>query len=229
MFVFLIALKSRNASQDWQLTTKLLSQTLESIQNQTNSNYKIVVVCNEKLAIPSNVDWVLTDNASPDLNADFHLKEKDRAKRLLIGYEYAKKYNPDYLMPVDADDFVSQHITEYALNDNNKSNGWYLDSGYIYEHNNQLIHIDNGFKDYCGSSLIINTCKFLDYFDGDIYLHNQSNNLIPLPFDGVIYNRCNGDNFAATKPLKESMGRADPKFMYESINENILRAFNFKV
>ena len=134
MFVFLIALKSRSASQDWRLTTKLLSQTLASIQNQTNPNYKIVVACNQKPDISATVDWVITDNDSPDLSADFYLKEKDRAKKLLIGYEYAKKYNPDYLMPVDADDFVNQNICDCLL---------HIDINFCFDSCNIGQHITN--------------------------------------------------------------------------------------
>ena len=229
MFIFLIALKSKSAPHNWQKTTQLLAQTLGSIQNQSDNNYRIIIVCNEKPAIANDkIDWVLTDILSPDLESAFYLKERDRAKKLLIGFNYAKQYSPSYLMPVDADDFVSKNIVKYA-NGNDNSNGYYLGSGYIFEQGNDLIHISHGFENYCGTSLILKSDTFLDYFGGGVYLHNKTGKLDLLPFDGAIYNRCNGENFAAIKTLQESMGRADPKFDHIPITDKILTTFNFRI
>lgn len=234
MFIFLIALKSKKVSADWQLTTRLLQQTLTSIQKQANPNHKTIIICNQKPDInincidinEDNIEWVVVNFDDVDLSSKFSDKERDRAKKLLIGFEYSKQYEPTYLMPVDADDFVNCNITEYVLTHQNDLNGYCLESGYIYEQENNLIYIDRGFKDYCGSSLILKTDVFLNYFAGGIYLHNSSVNLNNFPLDGVIYNRCNGDNFAATQPLIESMGRADPKFVYKPITDDIISTFN---
>lgn len=95
MFIFLIALKSQVASNDWQKTSSLLAQTLASIANQTNGNFKTVVVC------------------------------------------------------------------------------------------------------------------------------------IELLFTGVIYNRCNGENFAATTPLKQATGASDPRFNYQPITSLLKQTFTF--
>jgi len=227
MFIFLIALKSQAASNDWQKASSLLAQTLASIANQTNGNFKTVVVCNEKTLVDnSTVDWVITDIESPNINTSFREKEKDRAAKLKIGFDYAQKYSPSYFMPVDADDFVNRTIVDFVL-DNEPSEGYYLEQGYIYEQGEQIIYIDKGFKEYCGTSLIIKNQAFLDYLKADTYLHNQYTKLDELPFTGAIYDRCNGENFAATTPLKQAMGSSDPRFSYQPITSLLKQTFTF--
>lgn len=228
MFVFLVALKSPAACHDWLKASSLLRKTLDSIQNQSNSSFRTIVVCNQQPILESiNIDWVLTDIRSPNLLASFREKEKDRAQKLQIGFDYAKRFDPSYLMPIDADDFVSNNIVEYVLANPPVTEGYYLEAGFINEQKGNLIFIDKGFKEYCGSSLIVKSSAFPNYLQSNTYMHNSVENLTKLPFAGAIYNRLNGENFAATEPLKQAMGVSDPKFVNMTVTSDIVNTFKF--
>ena len=142
----------------------LLRNTLYSVCSQTNGDFRVIVVCNEILDDFSNnhklrgrIDFVEVDFDPPSLGVGavtgVPACNLDRGLKFVIGLLAAKKYDPEYVMFFDADDFISDDITEFCIN-NPGNMGWYFETG-MYTQNN-LITYRNNFYETCGTSHILN-------------------------------------------------------------------------
>jgi cellulose synthase/poly-beta-1,6-N-acetylglucosamine synthase-like glycosyltransferase len=152
MLVFITSLKhpSTVASPDTML--RLLNRTLSTIEAQTCSDYRVIVVCHEIPQLSydfAHVEYVLVDFPPPaddflDLayTAEVDRDEGQRKKRLelvkldkgrkyLRGLYHARQYNPSHVMFFDADDCLSPNIVQTVLR-GPKEKSWYVGNGYIY-------------------------------------------------------------------------------------------------
>jgi hypothetical protein len=212
MIVFLVPLKSAKISHSWDLTRRLFATTVQSICNQDCNDFRVLVICHEKPDINLThpfLEYIQVDFPPPD-NEDIIAKRKDKARKLSIGAEFSKKFNPSHLMVVDADDFISNKIASF-IRDNPHPIGYFLDNGYVYESGSQFLYfLRKHFGHHCGTSIIINFKLFKLLFDDDIYEHRSFTlikhrlDLQKLPFYGAIYHRCHGDNIFAQKQLGSS-------------------------
>ena len=154
-------------------------------------------------------------------------KENDKAKKLMIGAEFGKKFNPSYLMVVDADDFISNKIAAF-VSTKSEQTGYFLDRGYIHESgSSSLYYLRKNFGQYCGTSIIIKPNLFdLAFKNGTYYEHKCStltaHNIFleKLPFCGAIYNRCHGENLIAVREFSQSLR---PKGDYFAYIKHLLR------
>jgi hypothetical protein len=204
MFVFIIPLKSSKVSKSWERTSYLLERTLRSICGQTCNDYRIIIVCNEKPITQFDspfVEYIQADLPPP--KNDWWEKDFDKAKKLMIGAEFSKQYDPSYLMVVDSDDLVSNKIVAFVKNEPDQA-GWFLNQGYIHEFNSRtLYYLRKDFGKYCGSCIIIKPSLFESLFKDNIYDHTNpvlalhGIILTNLPFCGGVYSRGNGDNIFA--------------------------------
>ena len=77
MLVFIIPLKSRQVAKSWNLVSQQLERTVKSACNQTDSDFKVIVVCNEKPDISfhhPHLEYLEVD--FPPLGADITRKDK---------------------------------------------------------------------------------------------------------------------------------------------------------
>jgi len=213
MIVFLVPLKSAKVSKSWETTSKIFEKTARSICNQNCDKFKLVVICHEKPEIKFEsqfLEYVQVDFPTPEKESEneYILKRQDKAKKLLIGAEFSKKFNPSHLMVVDADDFISNKLAGFVDKNIDKV-GYLLDTGYVYESgSSSLYYLRRHFGNHCGTSIIIRPNLFELLFEDGIYEHrgftlDGSNNtsLIKLPFAGSIYNRGHGENIFANRNL----------------------------
>src|SRR5690606_1555588 len=106
MLTFIIPVKSKKVSNSWGYFSKLFERTLKSICNQTSNKFRVVVVCHEKPDTDfehPNLEFIHVDFEPPLLNPDTKdkhdgLKEEDKARKILAGLDYIKKYDQDYVM-----------------------------------------------------------------------------------------------------------------------------------
>lgn len=145
----------------------------------------------------------------------------DRGCKYLIGLLHAQKHNPDHVMFFDADDFISNRIAEFS-NNQPAHNGWYIESGYIYDQASGALGVLDGFHMICGTSHIVNYRLFTlpndlsrdatqeqilrsvdhHYLFKIIGSHRwiaeslaqNGTALEPLPFKGAIYHVGHGEN-----------------------------------
>ena len=218
MFVFIVPLKSEQVSNSWQQVCRLFERTLRSICQQTNQNFQVICVCHEKPIInfthPS-VTYLQVDfpipywNKTTFVRAENHNQCVDKGRKMWLGLSEAKKYNPDYIMFVDADDCISNRLVEFVQQQGSNHNGWYFDQGYEYEEGNKTIFLrQQNFNQKCGTSYIFRfDLVFPQWVEFDAitrdyqrhqmfgkYLASQGTPLSPLPFPGSIYMTDNQEN-----------------------------------
>jgi hypothetical protein len=227
MIVFIIPLKSKRVSKDWNRVSRLIERCVRSAINQTSENFRVIIVCHERPDIQidhPSISYVQVDFPPPELGQTNVISQMDRDKnrKMWLGLEYASQFNPSYVMFVDADDCVSFHLAEF-ISKNPHTNGWFLDSGYVYEDGSDRIYYKKEkFYLMSGTSHIINLSLIKDeslhsvYIDSGEPLHqlvvdilaSRQTPLAPLPFPGAVYIVENGENINADQTSDRS-GRED--------------------
>jgi hypothetical protein len=224
MIVFIIPLKSKQVSKDWERVSKLLERCVRSITNQTSEKFKVIIVCHEQPNIQINdpsINYLHANFLPPNLeeiNA-VNLMDKDKNNKMWLGLEYAHQLNPSHVMFVDADDCISCHIAKF-VNDNPHVNGWFLDSGYVYKDgSNRIFYKKKNFYWLSGTSHIIKYSLLQDksiksfYTESNDALHQRivkileerKTSLVPLPFPGAVYITENGENIYQGTPPKPEL------------------------
>ena len=212
MLCFIMALKSKLVSKDWERVSHLFENTIRSAYNQIDPDFKIIVVCHE---IPRLSDQY--DERVEVINVDFpppsqiitELTMQDKWRKLAVGMIRVGELQPDFVMIMDADDLVSNRLSQF-VNSNKSSNGWMLKQGYTYSYGSQWIYYNDNFS--CGSDAIvnsrlvnfpadynaasINSCSLLRWGHTIIgeKLAEQGTPLQQLPFLGAIQVVNHGDN-----------------------------------
>lgn len=178
MFIFITSLKHPTVTKKLDLVYKLLDRSLWSIENQTNSNFIVLIICHEipKLSKEYHfVRFILTDIPPPVSNfedlvcgvsrdevfrqARHNLARADKWKKYLLWLYAAKEYNPSHIMFFDADDCVSFKLVETILSwDKNQS--WVVQDGYIFCENSLWIKRRKNFQDICGTCYVFSSGLF---------------------------------------------------------------------
>lgn len=218
MLVFVIPVKCKKISKSWSLLSKLFERTLRSVCNQTSSNFRVVVVCNEKPNVHFQhpyVEYVEVDFPPPisdskqagldnygyDGGKVVFDQDADKAKKILAGFRYALKFNPSHFMAVDADDCVSRYLAEF-IDQNQQAECWVFKRGYLYSEKSPFLFLNvKNFNETCGTSVIIKSNLYHPLFPGgNHYSHHFDPVTIsdftakPLPFVGAVYSMMNGEN-----------------------------------
>ncbi|MBD2253164.1 glycosyltransferase family A protein [Nostoc parmelioides] len=212
MLVFVIPLKSQQVAKSWKNVSQLFERCLRSICEQTDTNFRVVVVCHEKPDIKFNhphVNYVEVDFPIPDRN--ILQQRQDKGKKIIKGLMYARHFSPTHVMIVDADDCLSGRIAEFT-NQHPNVNGWYLNKGYVYQEKSAFIYYRKShFHSWCGTCNILkfDTCnlpsKDDDYPEDLVNLYIAHKKLPEfmikkglvieeLPFIGAVYIIGNGEN-----------------------------------
>lgn len=227
MIVFIIPLKSKQVSKDWDRVCTLLERCVQSVVNQTSEYFRVVIACHERPNLQIDhpfIHYVEVDFPPPVLRQVNVISQMDRDKnqKMWLGLEYAGRFNPSHVMFVDADDCVSCRIAEF-VSQNTEANGWFLDSGYVYEDGSDRIYPKKGkFYLMSGTSHIVKHSVMQDetlssiYIDSGEPLHQlvvdllakKNSPLTPLPFAGAVYIIQTGENINADQSSDRS-GRDD--------------------
>ena len=237
MLVFIVPIKSSQVSNSWSQVCKLFERTLRSICQQTNHNFRVICVCHERPEIEFThpaVSYVEVDFPIPYWNKKVFVREEnhnqyvDKGRKIWLGLAEAKKYDPDHIMFVDADDCVSNKIVEFVQGQEPHHNGWFFNQGYEYEEGSSKIYLrQKEFNQKCGTSYIFRfDLVFPQWVDFDSitrdyqshqmfgkYLAERGTPLSPLPFPGSTYMTNNQENIWLQKrfftqrdrPIKEQI------------------------
>jgi hypothetical protein len=143
----------------------LLEATLLSICSQTNNEFKVIIACNEIIQFDSplirqHVEFVVVNFPPPShersAKTGREAIRKDRSTKYVVGILAAQRFEPDYIMIFDTDDYVSPEIAEFANRHSDKSRGWYIEKGYVMDHQDERrLWMVKDFHKICGTSLII--------------------------------------------------------------------------
>jgi hypothetical protein len=166
-----IPLKSKQISKNWEITSRSLQRTLNSIVQQTQSNFQVVVCGHDKpdflsTAEYSQIKFVSVNSPVPDRDSlDFghHHLIQDKNIKIVTGMHALRSANIDYWYQLDSDDVLHENfLTNLASLDGYA--GAVIDGGYIVYSEQQRVIETSEMSQYCGSTCII-ADKFIDIPD----------------------------------------------------------------
>jgi hypothetical protein len=247
MLTFIIPVKSKLVTTDWDHFGQLLEKTLRSICNQIDINFKVVVVCHEtpKTTFRHKNLYYLHVNFKPPVQDSFKsikdfykAKEIDKGKKILFGTNYAaKEFNTDYVMTVDSDDYISNRISNFVNNSNIDIPGWYIKKGYIHVKGRNFLVKTFKFNYLCGSSIIVKP-KLVQYFIGidsifyfDHRITKLNNDVVlhKFPFAAGIYNVGNGENIFMSRETVKEFSQSGKWISLKGLKRLYLRLKNYRL
>ncbi|MFR1810084.1 MAG: hypothetical protein ACLSWP_00935 [Terrisporobacter sp.] len=163
MIIFAIPFRARETTKNWEGCIKRLNNTIKSIFNQTDDEFKVIVACNDIPKLEKDYDnrleFIKTDIAIPhswiEMARDKFYKLTVIAVRIReILLEQDNPNNGIYVMPVDADDLLNCNIAKYVKEHPNE-NGFVSKDGYVYYKGKKYFRIYKELHTFCGSCNII--------------------------------------------------------------------------
>ena len=158
--VFLIPFASRRRKSKWEIACTHLRQTLKSIQNSTNGNYRVVVAGHEAPDFDVGFDsrfYFLPLNHPFPSHENYGVAVKlDKLTKIAAAWDYAKlQWNPKYVMKLDGDDFISSRLVDWLGNANDGA-GYLIKHGWLWRSESRYLIQRTEYLDReCGSCLII--------------------------------------------------------------------------
>ena len=248
MISFLIPLRSKASSNDWNITVKLFNNTLKSVFNQIESGFRVFVACHDLPELEESFDdrlqFIQVDYPPPPEIKD-QLTDKFYKKRILV--RMVQETGGKYIMFVDSDDYISNRLAGWIRNHEHAS-GWSIENGYEYDSSSKLLRPTPKFNNICGTSAILNISvlispvdtTFTNYVRENKYLfdfgHNEWNQILNnrkepllgfLPFRGAIYLLNHGTNWTNDAGQKSGLLRKAFRMMFagKPLSEEIRNEF----
>jgi hypothetical protein len=219
MLGIIIPLKSKKVSENWQITSDLLYQTILSILGQTSYEYKIIVVGHEKPELPIEYPFIECPLPLPiwDYVQDpiTHYKQidyiLDKTRKISLGLQYFSSDKVDYYYVLDADDILHKTLVSY-IHQINSPNGYILKLGYEYYINKKKILLRNDIEKRCGSTTILHKSLVsipkslqdsdvwshpwgqISHGDMEKYFHEKKRSLYHIHFPFLLYTLNHGQN-----------------------------------
>lgn len=224
---FIIPVRHQDNARDWSLLKANLVQTVASIANQSNNDWRGIIVANEGADLPDlpkrfSVERVafppnnLHEIDQANIEEVYDAFRADKGRRVLKGMLAAR--DSRFFMIVDDDDFVSARIVQH-VSENRDANGWTIDRGYIWDDGGSILLGNDEFSHLCGTSLIVRSDIYglperfedasLDWIKSmlgshvriaDILAH-RGTPLVPLPFPGAVYRVAHGGSHSKAPSL----------------------------
>jgi hypothetical protein len=227
LVTFIIPVRHQDNARDWNLLKANLVQAIASISNQTNEDWRGIIVANEGADLPDLPERFGIERVTFPPN-DMHELGKagkeqfydafriDKGRRVLKGMLRAR--DSRFFMIVDDDDLVSARIVQHAA-ENRDSNGWTIDHGYIWDDGGKLLLGYDDFNHLCGTSLIVRSDLYglparfedasFDWIKSMLGSHvriadimaERGTPLATLPFRGAVYRVAHAGSHSRTPSL----------------------------
>ncbi|BBZ41205.1 glycosyltransferase family A protein [Mycobacterium conspicuum] len=225
MLAFITTLRHPHNSADYGHVESLLQDTLASLVQQSSDDYIVIVVGNRRPAfrLPERCVFVEVDFPPPSTRHGPRTGPAaviwDKGTKTAIGLIAAREFAPDYVMAVDADDFVHRDVAAF-VNARPGRDGWWVEQGWMYSRRRNACRLQRKFHHQCGTSLIVRYDAFdvppdltisstqREIFEafGERFEHIlehgwalawwQNHGLVmePLPFAAAVYHVGHGEN-----------------------------------
>lgn len=137
-----------------------LQQTIRSIRNSANQNYQVIVAGNEEPELEGGFDGKLhflsVNNQFPSHLDARAAQRSDKLAKIGAAWTHSKsKWQPKYVMKLDADDFISSRLVGW-LDENGTEAGYLIRHGWLWRSGaRHLIQRTEYIDRVCGSCLII--------------------------------------------------------------------------
>jgi len=160
--IFIAPLRHPDTTDSWERVSELMGDTLASVCNQEDPDFRVIVVCNElPVNIPEHekVKFLHVDYPPPptiDLdNGGLDFIQIDKGAKMIAGLLHARNHAPRHVMFFDADDLISNRLCGFLKNSPD-SHGWYVNRGYLLADAERKMYKLNNFQEYCGTCNILN-------------------------------------------------------------------------
>jgi hypothetical protein len=217
MLYFIVPLKSRATSQDWECVSRLCRRTLASLYQQTSRQFHVFLVCNDvPTGLASHPALEVIQGSFPLPGSDKEAQMADKASKLRRGLMSVREKGGGFVMSVDADDVVHKDLAALAAA-HPETNGWMIRRGYSYDEGSRWLEWHNDFHLRCGTSHIIRlapeelpdnltgpaeNCFVLGRGHHQIAAHlaEIGRPLDVVPFPAAIYVKMTGENYTGRHP-----------------------------
>jgi hypothetical protein len=225
MFAFIVPFKPKRNSKNWYFDCYHLNNTLESLLHQTNQDFQVFVIFHEEPINKirnSKITYLIfpyqycefdeiTDREGA-LRDNSYLTKKDveylfdQGRKQLFGAQFAKDNGYEFIMCIDADDYVSKNLVAFVDSHKKINNvGWFVNKGYYYLLKQKVfLRQPYSMNTICGSTHILHNdlIPTVDFGNLKLGAHNFFSNhgylttlikteyakeLKPLPFYAIIY------------------------------------------
>lgn len=160
MLAFVTSLRHPANSADYSRVESLLEQTLRSVCSQTDDDYVVIVVGNQRpsFALPPQVHFVAVDFPPPVTSGEIHAPRdafvRDKGTKIAAGLIAARRFLPDQVMIFDADDFVSRRLAAHVKT-HPSSPGWVISDGWMFSRARNVYRPVGHFNRTCGTSFVV--------------------------------------------------------------------------
>ena len=157
---FLIPFASRRTKSRWDVACAHLRQTLKSVQNSTSENYRVVVAGHEppdfNVETNAKVCFLPVDHDIPQHQDPIVSGRLDKLAKIGAAWNYAKsRWNPHYLMKLDADDLISARLVQW-LENFGREPGYLIEHGWVWRSGARyLLQFTEYLDRVCASCLIV--------------------------------------------------------------------------
>ncbi len=155
--VFIIPLKAKAISKDWDLTCYLLEKTICSILRQEDNRFEIRLVCHDIPDLPVNIKShiIFLEANYPPLTMSSTRAERgtDKLCKHAIGLKSLADLKFSHYMFVDADDLIANDLSYLAFSDY-ESHIQVFEIGYVFDEKSKYLWRVNGFSHMCGTCAI---------------------------------------------------------------------------
>ncbi len=169
MLIFIAPLLHPQNATSWDHVLDLLDRTLKSVCNQTDGDFRVIIVYNKNsrlrsphpkviyhpVDLPPNLFYEQGSRTEEGWNA----VRLDKGLKYLAGLyrasEFSSMQSPAHVMLFDADDCVSSRMAEF-VNRSSHTNGWFLNCGFLHQEGGRFMYyIHANFSKICGTCHVI--------------------------------------------------------------------------
>ena len=156
---FLIPFASRRTKSRWDMACAHLRQTLSSVRNSTSKSYCVVVAGHETPDFNFESDstsWLSVNHAIP-LHEDVTVSGRlDKLAKIAAAWKDAKsRWNPRYVMKLDADDLISARLVQWLENFGDQP-GYLIKHGWVWRSGSRyVLHSTEYLDRVCASCLVV--------------------------------------------------------------------------
>jgi hypothetical protein len=160
MLAFITTLRHPLNSENYDHVESLLQDTLASLSQQSCDDYVVIIVGNRRPAfpLPKRATFVEVDFPPPSDHKGPRTGHApaiwDKGTKNGVGLVAARDFGPDYVMFVDADDFVHRELAAF-VNARTGHPGWVVKRGWKYSRARNAYRLHRRFYTVCGTSFII--------------------------------------------------------------------------
>ncbi|MDO6687743.1 MULTISPECIES: glycosyltransferase family A protein [unclassified Agarivorans] len=188
MLSIVACLRHPATANDFGRVNQLLQKTIDSLKNQSNQNFQLIIVCNEgtKLSINTGdidtqlifVDFPPTEKVEviddETQQQQWNNVRKDKGTKYLTGINTALSNDAEFIAFIDADDYLHKDLVTYIYDNKDKNDGFIINKGFGYKLDSNIVHEIHPFHHSCGTCNVYRANLFKPYLNNASFANQNS-------------------------------------------------------